>query len=87
VDAVTTDNVILMGFIAENPGAYKLVESGTFTEEPYGIGVKKGDDEFRNWINDVIEEAVADGRYNEAWERTAGQFDPELPTPPTVDRY
>lgn len=87
VDALTTDNVILMGYIAENPGEYKLVESGTFTEEPYGIGVQKGDDEFRNWINDVIEEIVADGRYNEAWERTAGQFDPELPTPPTVDRY
>ena len=80
VDAVTTDNVILMGFIAESPGEYKLVESGTFTEEPYGIGLKKGDDEFRNWINDVIEEVVADGRYNQAWERTAGKFDPELPT-------
>lgn len=87
VDAVTTDNVILMGFIAENPGQYKLVESGTFTEEPYGIGVQKGDDEFRNWINNVIEEIVADGRYNDAWQRTAGQFDPELPTPPTVNRY
>jgi amino acid ABC transporter substrate-binding protein, PAAT family (TC 3.A.1.3.-) len=87
VDAVTTDNVILLGFISENPGAYKLVESGTFTQEPYGIGVQKGDDVFRNWINDVIEEIVADGRYNEAWQRTAGQFDPEPPTPPTVDRY
>lgn len=87
VDAVTTDNVILMGFIAESPGEYKLVESGTFTEEPYGIGLQKGDDEFRDWINDVIEEIVADGRYNQAWERTAGQFDPELPPAPTVDRY
>jgi glutamate transport system substrate-binding protein len=87
VDAVTTDNVILLGFIAENPEAYKLVSSGTFTEEPYGIGVQKGDDAFRDWINDVLEEIVADGRYNDAWERTAGQFDPDLPTPPTVDRY
>jgi glutamate transport system substrate-binding protein len=87
VDAVTTDNVILLGFIAENPDAYKLVESGTFTEEPYGIGVPKGDDAFRNWINDVLEEIFADGRYQEAWQRTAGQFDPELPEPPQVDRY
>lgn len=87
VDAVTTDNVILLGFIAENPEAYKLVDSGTFTEEPYGIGVQKGDDAFRDWINDVLEEIVADGRYNDAWGRTAGQFDPNLPTPPTVDRY
>jgi glutamate transport system substrate-binding protein len=87
VDAVTTDNVILLGFIAADPEAYKLVDSGTFTDEPYGIGVQKGDDAFRDFINDVLEEIVADGRYNEAWQRTAGQFDPELPTPPTVDRY
>jgi glutamate transport system substrate-binding protein len=87
VDAVTTDNVILLGFIAEDPDAYKLVESGTFTDEPYGIGVQKGDTAFRDFINNVLEEIVADGRYNQAWQETAGQFDPELPTPPTVDRY
>jgi len=87
VDAVTTDNVILLGFIADNPDGYKLVDSGTFTEEPYGIGVQKGDDEFRSFINDVLEEIVADGRYDEAWDATAGQFDPNPPTPPTVDRY
>jgi glutamate transport system substrate-binding protein len=87
VDAVTTDNVILLGFIAENPDAYKLVESGTFTEEPYGIGVQKGDDVFRDWINDVLEAIFADGRYEAAWTATAGQFDPEPITPPTVDRY
>jgi len=87
VDAVTTDDVILLGFIAQEPDAYKLVETGTFTDEPYGIGVQKGDDEFRDWINDVLEEIVADGRYNGAWESTAGQFDPELPEAPVVDRY
>lgn len=87
VESVTTDNVILLGFIAEDPEAYKLVESGTFTEEPYGIGVQKGDDEFRNFINDVLEAAFADGRYQQAWDATAGEFDPGELTPPTLDRY
>jgi glutamate transport system substrate-binding protein len=87
VDAVTTDNVILLGFIAEEPDAYKLVESGTFTDEPYGIGVQQDDAEFRDWINDVLEEIYADGRYEQAWQATAGEFDPELPEPPAVDRY
>jgi glutamate transport system substrate-binding protein len=87
VDAVTTDNVILLGYIAQDPEAYKLVDSGTFTEEPYGIGVQKGDDEFRDWINDVLEEIFADGRYEAAWEATAGEFDPEPIVPPSVDRY
>jgi glutamate transport system substrate-binding protein len=87
VDAVTTDNVILLGFISQEPEAYKLVDSGTFTEEPYGIGVQLGDDVFRSWINDVLEASFADGRYEQAWADTAGQFDPEPITTPTVDRY
>ncbi|HEY8472632.1 MAG TPA: glutamate ABC transporter substrate-binding protein [Natronosporangium sp.] len=86
VDAVTTDNVILLGYIAESPDAFKLVESGTFTEEPYGIGLAKGDDEFRNWINDVLEEIFADGRYEQAWQATAGQTG-EPVSIPQVDRY
>jgi glutamate transport system substrate-binding protein len=87
VDALTTDNVILLGYISEEPDKYRLVESGTFTEEPYGIGVQKGDDEFRDWINDVLEEIFQDGRYEEAWDATAGQFDPTPITIPTVERY
>lgn len=86
VDAVTTDNVILMGFIANGDGKYKLAGE-KFTEEPYGIGVKKGDDQFRNWINDVLEKIYADGRYAKAWQETAGKFDPEVPEGPTPDRY
>jgi glutamate transport system substrate-binding protein len=86
VDAVTTDNVILLGFIANGDGKYKLAGE-KFTEEPYGIGVKKGDDQFRNWINDVLEKAYADGRYAKAWQETAGKFDPVVPQGPAVDRY
>lgn len=86
VDAVTTDNVILLGFIANNEGKYKLAGE-KFTDEPYGIGVKKGDTEFRNFINDVLEKIYADGRYEQAWKDTAGKFDPALPAPPAVNRY
>jgi glutamate transport system substrate-binding protein len=86
VDAVTTDNVILLGYISDAPDAYKLVESGTFTEEPYGIGVQKDDTEFRNWINDVLEASFEDGRYEEAWNATAGATGEPI-TIPTVDRY
>jgi glutamate transport system substrate-binding protein len=86
VDAVTTDNVILLGYISDAPDEFKLVESGTFTEEPYGIGVAKGDDAFRDWINDVLEEIFDDGRYEEAWNGTAGATGEPI-TVPTVDRY
>ncbi len=85
VDAVTTDNVILSGFVDQNPGEFKLVGE-TFTEEPYGIGLELGDTEFRNWINDVLEAAYEDGRWEQAWEDTAGAV-LDTPEPPAVDRY
>ena len=67
--------------------AFKLV-GNPFTEEPYGIGLKKGDNEFRNFINDVLEEAFEDGPWAEAWDRTAGTITgTEAPEPPAVDRY
>lgn len=86
VDAVTTDNVILLGFIANNEGQYKLAGQ-KFTDEPYGIGLKKGDTAFRNFINDTLEKIYADGRYAQAWKDTAGKFDENVPTGPAVDRY
>ncbi len=85
VAAVTTDNVILSGFIDQNPGEFKLVGE-PFSEEPYGIGLMKGNDDFRSFINDVLEASFEDGRWAEAWESTAGAV-LETPDPPQVDRY
>jgi glutamate transport system substrate-binding protein len=85
VVAVTTDNVILAGLADQNPGEFEVVGK-TFTAEPYGIGLALEDDEFRNWINDVIEAAYADGRWAAAWESTVGHVLP-LPDQPKVDRY
>jgi glutamate transport system substrate-binding protein len=87
VDAVSTDNVILLGLIgAEGGDAFKLV-GNPFTEEPYGIGVKRSDTEFRNFINDQLEKAYEDGSWADAFERTVGTVAEETPEPPPVDRY
>ena len=67
VVAVSTDNVILAGLAAQNEGEFKVVGE-PFTEEPYGIGLALEDTEFRMWINDVLEAAYEDGRYEEAWD-------------------
>lgn len=85
VDAVSTDNVILLGFIAEDP-TLKLV-GVPFTKEPYGIGLKKGDTVFRNWINDQIDAMAKDGSYAKAWTATAGKTGVAAPTAPKPDRY
>ena len=86
VQAVTTDNVILLGLINQDPEAFELVDK-KFTEEPYGIGVKKGDTQFRNFINDVLEKTYQDGRWQQAWAATAGKVATGQATPPPVDRY
>jgi glutamate transport system substrate-binding protein len=87
VDAVTTDNVILTGLVAAGDGKFELVDN-PFTEEPYGIGLKKGDDDFRNFVNDVLEQSFEDGSWADAWDRTAGQITGQkAPEPPKVDRY
>jgi glutamate transport system substrate-binding protein len=84
VDAVSTDNVILAGFAADNEDTE--VRGEPFTEEPYGIGLAKDDTEFRTWINDTLEESFTDGAWTAAWEDTAGAVLP-TPKPPVVDRY
>ena len=85
VVAVSTDNVILAGLAAQNEGEFKVVGE-PFTQEPYGIGLALDDTEFRNWINDVLEESYTDGTYKAAWDATAGTVLPFV-DPPTPDRY
>ena len=85
-DAVTTDEAILLGLVSKSPDDFKVVGE-QFSEEPYGIGLKKGDQAFRDFINDLLEEAYEDGRWEKALKDTVGTVQDELPEPPAVDRY
>ena len=85
-DAVTTDEAILLGLVSKTPDAFKVVGE-QFSEEPYGIGLKKGDQPFRDFVNDTLEKAYEDGRWADALEKTVGTVQEELPEPPAVDRY
>ncbi|MEE2031077.1 glutamate ABC transporter substrate-binding protein [Rhodococcus chondri] len=86
VDAVTTDDIILAGYAAQSPGDFKVVGE-PFTEERYGIGLAKGDDESRNRINDAIEQMVSSGAWEAAFQETVGASGYPLPDAPQVDRY
>ncbi|PPF44248.1 ABC transporter substrate-binding protein [Pseudoclavibacter sp. AY1F1] len=55
VDAVTTDEAILIGYAAQNPEALKVVGE-PFSTELYGIGLAKGDDALRDHFNTTLEE-------------------------------
>jgi glutamate transport system substrate-binding protein len=52
-DAVTTDQAILLGYASEDPDNLKVVGE-PFSVENYGVGLPKGDDALRGFINDMF---------------------------------
>jgi len=60
-DALTTDDTIITGFLAEDPN-FKILNE-RYTKEPYGIGFKKGSDtqSFQNTVNTALDNIKADG--------------------------
>jgi glutamate transport system substrate-binding protein len=86
IDAVTTDEVILAGYAAQQPGQFKIV-GDTFSEERYGIGLKKDDAELRTKINDALEKMESSGAWKEAFDKNLGPAGITAPAPPKIDRY
>jgi glutamate transport system substrate-binding protein len=86
IDAVTTDEVILAGYAAQSPGAFKIVGK-PFSEEFLGIGLKKGDTDLRAKINDALEKMEKDGAWKVAFEKNLGPAGISVPEPPRIDRY
>lgn len=84
VDAVTTDEVILAGYAAQSPGTFKIVGE-PFSEERYGIGLKKDDTELRTKINDALKKMEDSGAWKEAFDKNLGPAGITAPTPPPLD--
>ncbi|MEU3223121.1 glutamate ABC transporter substrate-binding protein [Streptomyces sp. NPDC006976] len=73
VDALTTDDSILAGYAAQdaNKGKFKLA-GFKMTNENYGIGLKKGDADFKKKVNDALTKMVEDGSWDKAVEANFG---------------
>jgi glutamate transport system substrate-binding protein len=85
VDAVTTDEVILAGYAAQSPGAFKIVGK-PFSEENYGIGLKKDDTDLQKKINDAITKMEADGAWKAAFEKNLGPAGIATPALPALEK-
>ena len=80
-DAVSTDDSILFGLAQQNDGLE--VRGATFTEEPLGIGIKKGKDDLVAFINGVLDGMAASGRWAELYDTHIKPYTgEEAPEPP-----
>jgi len=66
-DAVSTDETILFGLVKQDPNT-KIV-GDYFSDEPYGIGVAKGRVQFVPFLNKVIADMIADGRWTALYKK------------------
>lgn len=56
-----------------------------FTKEPYGIGLKHGDSDFKSFVNDWLTKIQKGGQWGQAWKTTLGTVtDSDIPTPPKI---
>lgn len=69
--ALTTDNALLYG-MAKQDNNFRILDE-TFTEEPYGIGIRKGDTEFIKAVNDTLKELKENGEYEKMYEKWIGK--------------
>ena len=85
VDAMTTDDEILLGLAQGHPEF--ALTGNPFHTEPYGVGIAKGDDELRAFVNDVLDAMFTDGSWRRAFLATVGTTGAIAPNPPALDRY
>ncbi|HEX9114483.1 MAG TPA: glutamate ABC transporter substrate-binding protein [Anaerolineae bacterium] len=81
VEAVTTDDNILIGFQSKEPNKWKVV-GGQFTKEPYGIGIAQGHKELVEVVNKVVKDLKSSGKWKELYKKNI-PADP--PAPPDDD--
>jgi glutamate transport system substrate-binding protein len=88
IDALTTDDTILAGYAAQDQYKGKLKVVGKpFSEERYGVGLKKGDTAQCQKVTDAIKKMVTDGEWQKIVDKNLGPagYKPGAGNPPTPD--
>jgi hypothetical protein len=71
VDAMTTDDAILLGYQRQDPANLQIV-GGMLSFVPYGIGIAKGNTTLLAAVNAALSAMMADGEYARILRRTLG---------------
>lgn len=77
VQAVTTDEAILAGILAKSPQKEKFeIPDVQISEEPYGLGMRKGDKKFVDFVNKTLLEMEKSGEAKQIFEKWFGRKTP-----------
>ena len=79
VDAISTDDVVLKGLARQDPDVDVVGES--LGIEPYGVGVKKDNDDLVRFVNGALAEIRSDGTWERLYEKWLRSLGPS-PGPP-----
>jgi glutamate transport system substrate-binding protein len=71
LDAVTTDDLILAGFAKQAGGNFKVLGQG-FTDEKYGVGLKKGDTKTCEAVNTAVKKLWDNGTMKQLLDKWFG---------------
>jgi polar amino acid transport system substrate-binding protein len=85
VDAVSTDNTILAGLAAQDPTTHVLPER--ISDEPYGMAMPRGQDDFVRFVNAVLEQLRTDGTWARIYGDWVAGLLPGVPAVPPAARY
>lgn len=82
-DAYVLDQGVLAGNASTNPDVKVL--AGTFSKEPYGIGLPLDEPDFRQFVDGWLKKITADGTWAKVWKATVGtQVPGPAPAPPAI---
>jgi ABC-type amino acid transport substrate-binding protein len=85
VQAYTNDGIQLAGLKAKAPNPNDWAIVGDFySNEPYGMAMRKNEPDFRNLVNQGLAEAIESGKYFELYEKYFGPKG-EVPYPLTSE--
>ena len=84
VDAISTDDVVLSGLLAQDRRNLELV-GASIGDEPYGVGVKLENQDLVRFVNGALDQMREDGTWERLYQANLQQVGPS-PGPPTA-RY
>ncbi len=72
VEAFVQDDVLLLDFQKRNPGL-KITGWPPFRPAPYGLGVRKGDKEWLEFVDATLSKIKQSGEYQKLWDKWFGE--------------